>query len=130
MNVGNGRRLFTLLGVKLDPVQFEHLDLQTLGQAVAEGLRVAPSEYPGIATRFHMTPLDVQQEVLVLFLAAHHSDGLAFADKDAVLDVQVSGEVLTSIQPVRSFPLNRSTHLGTSAAEALKAKPIPIRLRT
>ena len=73
--------------MKLDPVQFEHLDLQTLGQAVAEGLRVAPSEYPGIATRFHMTPLDVQQEVLVLFLAAHHSDGLAFADKDAVLDV-------------------------------------------
>ena len=87
MNVGNGRRLFTLLGVKLDPVQFEHLDLQTLGQSVAERLRVAPSEYSGIATRFHMTPLDVQQEVLVLLLAAHHSDGLAFADKDAVLDV-------------------------------------------
>ena len=29
---------------------------------------------------------------------------------------QVSGEVLTSIQPVRSLPLKRSTHLGMSAA--------------
>jgi len=38
------------------------------------------------------------------------------------LTYQVSGEVLTSTHPVRSLPLKRSTHLGTSAAEEKEAR--------
>ena len=87
MNVGDRRRLFPFLCPELNPIQFKHLDLQTLGQAVAKRDSVAPGENPGISTRFHVAPLDVQQKVLVLLLTAHNADWLAFADEDAVLDV-------------------------------------------
>lgn len=44
VDVSDGRRSFALAGVQFDPVQFEHLDFQPLGQSVAERQGIAPSE--------------------------------------------------------------------------------------
>tara|TARA_B100001094_G_scaffold50320_1_gene45813 strand:+ start:3406 stop:4179 length:774 start_codon:yes stop_codon:yes gene_type:complete len=87
VDVSDGRRNFALAGVQFDPFEFEHLDLQALGQPVAERDGVAPSKNAGITSGFHVPPLHMEQKVLVLLLASHNPDGLALADQYALLDV-------------------------------------------
>ena len=101
--------------MQVDPVEFEHLDFHALGQAALAGDGAfAPDEHARVAAGFHVTPLDVQDEVLVLFLARITPIGLPVQTSRPSLTLQVSGEVLTSTQPVRSCPLKRLTHAGSN----------------
>ena len=114
VDVSDGRRSFALAGVQFDPIEFEHLDLQALGQPVAERDGVAPSKNAGITSGFHVPPLNVQKEVFVLLFTPHHANRFALTDQYAVLDVprigrsvdvNPPGEVLAveQINPLRNL---------------------------
>ncbi len=107
VHVGDRRRGLALLCPEFDPVQFQHLDLQPLGQTVAGGFGVAPGEDAGITSRFHVPPLDVQQEVLVLLLAPHHANRLALTDQYAVLDVPRIGRSVDVDPPGEIFAVEQ-----------------------
>jgi hypothetical protein len=74
--------------VKLRPFELEHLNLDAVRQAGRRiRLRIAPGEHTGIASRFHVHPLDVQDEILVLLHRAHDADGMAGTDEEPILDL-------------------------------------------
>ena len=74
------------LFVDVGPFEFEHLDLHPFWEAVSARLGIAPEEDAGISPGFHVSPFHDEDEVLVLFFGAHHSDGLAGANEEAVFD--------------------------------------------
>ena len=102
---------------QVDPVEFQHLDLEPLGQPFALGHgTLAPDEHAGVAARLHVPPLDVQEEVLVLFLGPHHADRVPAADEQAVADGPGVSSVFTLTQPERSLPLNKGVNCAGSVA--------------
>lgn len=94
-------RLAIFTGVKLRPFEFEHLHLHALGQIPLRWhAALAPDKNAAIATRLHVPPLNVQDEVFILPLAAHDADGLATAYEQAVFHLpSVSASV--HIYPAR-----------------------------
>jgi len=103
MNVVVGRD-DAAAGVEARPLQLEHLDLDAVGQAALRvGVGVAPGKDARVASRLHVHPLDVQDEVLVHAVGAHHANRLPGADQDPVahgprvgsgVDVHPAGQVL------------------------------------
>src|SRR5262249_14357882 len=73
--------------MQFGPVELEHLDFDAVRQTAAWiGPGGAPHEYSRVPSRFDVHPFDVQDEVLVLLLAAHHADGMSGADQQSVAD--------------------------------------------
>ena len=111
VHVGD-RRHAAVARIQLRPVELEHLDLDAVGQPrLRVRVGVAPDEDAGVAARLDVLPLDVQHEVLVLLLAAHHADRAAGADQQAVLhapgvvggvDVDPPGEV-AAVEQIAEF---------------------------
>src|SRR5262249_24156137 len=80
------RRSDSVSLVQVDPVQFEHLDLDAVRQAAARiGDGTAPGEDARVSSRLHVHPLDVEDEVLILLRAPHHADRVTGTDQEAVL---------------------------------------------
>ncbi len=103
MYVGNVRNL-AVAYVQFGPVQLEHLDFDSVRQPAAWiGASCTPDEHSRVSSRFNVHPFDMQDEVLVLLLAAHHADGMSGADQQAVanpprifggIDVDPPGQIL------------------------------------
>jgi hypothetical protein len=85
VDVGEGRYL-AVARVELHPVELQHLDLDAVGQPVLSRPGAAPDEDAGVAPGLDVHPLDVEDEVLVLPLRAHHADRVPGADDLAVAD--------------------------------------------
>ena len=87
VDIGVGRSQAIHL-VQLDPVEFEHLDLNAIGQAALRiGAGTTPYEYAGVSSRLNVHPLDVQHEILILLLASHDANGMARADQHTVANL-------------------------------------------
>ena len=71
----------TIAGVDEGPLEFEHLDFHAFGETVAFRPGITPEEDSGIASGFHVTPFDDEDEVFVHLLGSHDSDGEACADE-------------------------------------------------
>src|SRR5688500_5289123 len=81
VHVGDWRHA-AVTGIQLRPVQFQHLDLDAVGQPRL-GVRLcrAPDEHARVAARLGMHPFDVEHEVLVLLFTAHDADRASRADQ-------------------------------------------------
>lgn len=80
------RAIFFLVDV--DPLQFQHLDFHTAWQPSPLGYAaVTPGKHAGIPPGFHVTPFDVQDEILVLLFTAHDADRFPGANQQAIADV-------------------------------------------
>ena len=87
MDVGDGAGVTVAVGVEFGPGEFEHLDFDAFGEGAAFFVfSIRPEEGAGVAAGLHVAPLDVEDEVFVLFVATHDTDFFAMADEDAVFD--------------------------------------------
>ena len=109
VNVGDRRR-DAVHFVEIGPFELQHLDLDAVGQPCPGiGLRVAPREDARVAAGFHVHPLDVQHEILVLLRCAHHPDGMTRADQKTVADPPgVLGGI--DVDPTRKVPAVEESH--------------------
>jgi hypothetical protein len=72
--------------VDVGPLEFEHLDFHSEGETVAGWFGIAPEEDAGVASGFHVSPFDDEDEVFILLGGAHDADGVAGANEEAVFD--------------------------------------------
>src|SRR5690606_10396235 len=83
MNISN-RRLNSIPDILVDPIQFKHLNFDSVRQPIVTGDGTAPYKSPGVAAGFHMSPFYVHDEIFVLLLRSDNAYRQTFADQNAI----------------------------------------------